>query len=117
MKRPDFLVLFSFAVLVFLGARAYGLAQSTGPGGSNAQAVHDLGQTGVGVNIGLVAEQNVYTQHYAFFDKDPNGNNTGSTHVFNIDYTGDGNSPWIHDTWMSGIAISRGWHSRGLTAP
>jgi hypothetical protein len=108
VKRPDFLVLLSITLLALVGARAYGLSQSTGPGGSNAQAVHDLGQIGTGVNIGLVAQRSVYTQHYAFFDKDPDGNNTGSTHAFNIDYTGDGNSPWIHDTWMSGIAISRG---------
>jgi hypothetical protein len=108
VNRPFILCLLCAAVIAVVAARAYGLAESTGQGGSNAQAVHDLGQIGTGVNIGLVAEENVYTQHYAFFDKDPNGDNTGSTHVFNIDYTGDGNSPWIHDTWMSGIAISRG---------
>ena len=34
--------------------QAYGLEESTGPGGSNAAAVHQLGETGEGVNVGLI---------------------------------------------------------------
>ncbi len=88
--------------------RAYGLAESTGPDGSNAQAVHELGQTGADVKIGLVAGRNVYTNHEAFFDKDTNGVPTGTTHAFNYDFSGDGTQPAVHDTWMAGIAVSRG---------
>jgi hypothetical protein len=91
-----------------VGAKAYGLAESTDPGGSNAQAVHDLGQIGDGIKIGLIASRNVYADHEAFFDKDPCGAPTGSTHAFNYDFTGNGIEPFDHDTWMAGIAASRG---------
>lgn len=88
--------------------KACALAESTAQGGSNAQAVHALGQTGENINIGLIAGRNVLTTHEAFYDKDVNGNPTGSTHVFNYDFSGDGIAPVNHDTWMAGIAVSRG---------
>jgi hypothetical protein len=88
--------------------RAFGLEESTGSGGSNAIAVHQLGQTGQDVNIGLIAATSVLTTHEAFYDKDSNGSPIGSTHAFNYDFSGDGNSPSSHDTRMAGIAVSRG---------
>jgi hypothetical protein len=88
--------------------KAYALAESTAQGGSNAQAVHALGQIGENINIGLIAGRNALTTHEAFFDKDVNGNPTGSTHTFNYDFSGSGIAPVNHDTWMAGIAISRG---------
>jgi hypothetical protein len=96
-----------------LALRAFGLAESTGPGGSNAIAVHQLGQTGQDVNIGFIAAYSVLTTHEAFYDKDSNGNPVGSTHAFNYDFSGDGNSPYWHDTRMAGIVVSRG----GITHP
>ena len=41
-------------LLVFFCGSVYGLAGSTAASGSNAQAVHDRGITGSGVNIGVV---------------------------------------------------------------
>ena len=82
--------------------RAYGLEESTGPGGSNSAAVHQLGDTGEGVNVGLILTGNVQTTHEAF--KDANNN----THAFNYDFSGSG--IWIipHDTQLAGIISSRG---------
>ncbi|MGA2093247.1 MAG: S8/S53 family peptidase [Sedimentisphaerales bacterium] len=88
--------------------RVFGLEESTGSGGSNAIAVHQLGQTGQDVNIGLILYRNVQTTHEAFFDKDSNGNPVGSTHAFNLDFSGDGNSAFWHDTQLAGIIASRG---------
>ena len=85
-----------------LTQKAYGLEESTGPGGSNSAAVHQLGETGEGVNVGLILYRNVLTTHEAF--KDANG----VTHAFNYDFTGDGNSIYAHDTQLAGIIASRG---------
>jgi hypothetical protein len=85
-----------------LTQKAYGLEESTGPGGSNSAAVHQLGETGAGVNVGLILFGNVRTTHEAF--KDTNG----VTHAFNYDFTGDGNSIISHDTQLAGIISSRG---------
>ena len=38
-----------FLFCVFISAITFGLSESTGPGGSNVQAVHDLGYKGEGV--------------------------------------------------------------------
>ena len=51
--------------------KAYGLAESTGPDGSNAQGVHALGETGKGVNVSIISARNTRVTHEAF--KDPNG--------------------------------------------
>ncbi len=92
-----------------LVSQVYGLAESTASGGSNAQAVHQLGETGDNVNVGLIgANKNIYAGHEAFFDKDVNGNPIGLPHAFNHDMTSDGNVPLDHDTWMAGIIASRG---------
>jgi hypothetical protein len=88
--------------------RAYALAESTAQGGSNAQAVHQLGETGENVNVGLIAARNVLTTHEAFYDKDANGSPIGLTHAFNYDFSGGGIVPVSHDTWMAGIVASRG---------
>jgi hypothetical protein len=85
--------------------KACGLAGSTGPDGSNAQAVHALGETGKGVNVGVVSASNTRITHEAF--KDPNG----VSHAFAYDFTTvDGNDIGIswHDTFMAGIVASRG---------
>jgi hypothetical protein len=88
--------------------KVYALAGSTAQGGSNAQAVHKLGETGEDVNVGLIAARNALTTHEAFYDKDANGSPIGSTHAFNYDFSGDGIAPADHDTWMAGIVESRG---------
>jgi len=88
--------------------KTYALAESTAEGGSNAQAVHKLGETGEGVNVGLIAARNVLTTHEAFYDKDANGSPTGLTNAFNYDFSRDGIMPVDHDTWMAGIVASRG---------
>ncbi|MBN2019493.1 MAG: S8 family serine peptidase [Sedimentisphaerales bacterium] len=80
----------------------YALKESTGPGGSNAIAVHNLGQTGQDVNIGVILSRSVRTTHEAF--KDANG----VSHAFNLDFTGDGNSIFWHDTQLVGPISSRG---------
>jgi hypothetical protein len=82
--------------------KAHGLAESTGPDGSNAQAVHALGETGEGVNVGLISARNARITHEAF--NDPNG----VSHAFNYDFTGDGIEIHWHDTRMAGIVASRG---------
>jgi len=88
--------------------KAYALAESTAQGGSNAQAVHELGETGEDVNVGLIAARNILTTHEAFYDKDANGSPIGSTHAFNYDFSSSGIAPVNHDTWMAGIVASRG---------
>jgi len=82
--------------------KVYGLAGSTGPDGSNAQGVHGLGETGEGVNVGVVSLRNTRITHEAF--KDPNG----VSHAFSYDFTGDGIAITDHDTYMAGIVASRG---------
>lgn len=90
---------------------AYGLAESTGSDGSNAQAVHTLGETGEGINVGFISGRNIRTTHEAFYDKDPNGNPIGTTHAFNYDYSGAGTSSSSHDTSVAGIVAGRGGFS------
>ena len=82
--------------------KAYGLEESTGPGGSNSAALHQLGVTGEGVNVGLILAGNVRTTHEAF--KDANNN----THAFNYDFSGSGIGIVAHDTQLAGIISSRG---------
>ena len=83
----------------------YALQGSTAEGGSNAQAVHQLGITGEGVKIGLITAKNVQADHLAFLD--PNG----QTDVYNHDYTGDGFAYDFHDTPFAGIIKSRGTYN------
>ncbi len=80
---------------------------STAENGSNAQAVHQLGYTGRGINVGLVSSRNVRSTHEAF-------NDSNGVHVFNFDYSGSGvnytgGGVPGHDTWVAGIVASRGW--------
>ena len=88
--------------VLLVSTAVFGLDQSTGAGGSNAQALHALGVTGQGVNIGLIAAGNPRSTHDAF--KDANG----VSHVFVYDATGSGIDVENHDTWVAGIAVSRG---------
>jgi hypothetical protein len=87
---------------VFFGARAYGLAESTGPNGSNAQAVHALGETGTGINVGFISQGNTRITHEAFADP------CGVSHAFNYDFGSDGIDITNHETWMGGVLASRG---------
>jgi hypothetical protein len=91
------------ALCFVLTSRAYGLAESTGPGGSNSIAVHELGETGAGVNVGLILSRNVLITHEAFKD------GSGVSHAFNYDFTDScGISIIAHDTQLAGIVASRG---------
>ncbi len=90
------------ALCFVLTQKAYGLKESTGPGGSNSIAVHQLGETGEGVNVGLILAGNVRTTHEAFKDADNN------THAFNYDFSGSGVGIVAHDTQLAGIIASRG---------
>jgi hypothetical protein len=85
-----------------LTQEVYGLAESTGPSGSDSIAVHQLGITGKGVNIGFISAGSVLTTHEAF--KDANG----VIHAFNYDFSGDGISIIAHDTQLAGIIASNG---------
>jgi hypothetical protein len=83
--------------------KAYALAESTAQDGSNAQAVHALGEIGEDVNVGLISTKNTRTTHEAF--KDANG----VSHAFHYDFTGeDLYEPDSHDTWVAGVVASRG---------
>ncbi len=104
---------FAIAILAFCPglstSTVLGLNGSTGPDGSNAQAVQDLGYYGQGVNVGLISSRNVgpldvddNSDHEAFKDL------SGDTHAFNHDYSGDGILASDHDTRMAGIIASRG---------
>jgi subtilisin family serine protease len=90
----------------------YGVV-ATGPDGSNAQAVHALGYTGAGVNVGIITVSNARVTHEAFYDKDANGLPTGSSHAFWHDATTSGSGTYYtgtngHDTWVAGVIASRG---------
>ena len=50
-----------FLCLVMPVSKVYALAESTAPGGSNAQAVHVLGEMGDGVNVGLISGANGFS--------------------------------------------------------
>jgi hypothetical protein len=71
---------------------------STGPGGSNAQAVQALGEWGAGIQIGIIGGQNVYFPHQAF-----DGNN-----IHNLAVPGLTTDPNWHDTMLAGVIISHG---------
>jgi hypothetical protein len=92
---------------LFICGNCYALQGSTAENGSNAIAVHQLGITGRGVNVGLISARNVRNTHEAF-------NDSNGVHVFNSDYSQSGvdymgGSVPGHDTWVAGIIASRGW--------
>ena len=94
--------------------KVYALAESTDSSGSNAKAVHELGYTGYGVNIGFITGGSIRDTHHAFYDKDGSGNPIGPSHVFNYDFGGSGIVFSSHDTSMAGIIASRGALSNPL---
>jgi hypothetical protein len=109
---PEHIQTFKLSVVIllvlcptFLTINAFGLTESTGPKGSNAQAVHTLGELGEGVNVGFIARQNTRITHEAFRDAN------GISHAFNYDSSGAGIVSLSHDTWMAGIVASRGGDS------
>ena len=94
-----------FAAIFFcsgLTVQVYALEESTQQEGSNAVAVHNLGETGQGVNVGVILARNVRTTHVAFLD------DSNVSHAFNYDFSGDGISISSHDTQLAGIISSRG---------
>ena len=83
-----------------LSTVAFALDQSTGPQGSNVQAVWTAGTgyTGQGVAVGLISQDHVRTTHEAF---------DGHAHWY--DATGQNTYlPSNHDTSVGGIICSRG---------
>ena len=117
MKRPlsgEYSPIILLQILCICGS-VYALQNSTAEDGSNAVAVHQLGITGKGVNVGLISARNVRDTHEAFKDKPPKNPNT--VHIFNTDYSGSdvnyaGGMVPGHDTWVAGIIASRGWTGR-----
>jgi hypothetical protein len=97
-------------VTVFFGQfGAFGQI-SLGPDGSNVDALHSIGLTGAGVNVGLISARNVRADHQAFYVSATNS----SSRVQNFDYSGSGvnysgGTYPGHDTWVGGIVASRGW--------
>ncbi|MCE5340095.1 MAG: S8 family serine peptidase [Planctomycetaceae bacterium] len=107
-KRYCLIISLFFAV--FLGNfNAFGQI-SLGQNGSNVEALHSLGITGSGVNVGMLSSRNVRDDHQAFY-KSPTNHNS---RVTNRDYSGSGvnylgGTYPGHDTWVAGIVASRGW--------
>ncbi|OHB51210.1 MAG: hypothetical protein A2Y10_08810 [Planctomycetes bacterium GWF2_41_51] len=94
-------------LLAMLYSNIYALQGSIAENGSNTQALHAIGITGLGVNVGLISARNVRNTHQTFID-------ISGSHVFNYDYTGDGVNYSLgpiagHDTWVAGIIAGRGW--------
>lgn len=100
----------SCAVLLVacLSVFAFGLSESTGPGGSNVKAVHERGFTGQGIHIGFISIDNILDSHEAFFEKDAEGLPNGPPHVFIHDILGEGTRISNHDTNLAGIIVSNG---------
>ena len=90
-------------VLLTSSKMSMSLEEAIGPDGSNARAVHErYGETGEGINIALISARNARITHEAFKDTG------GVSHAFWYDFTGVGVASDNHDTWMAGIAVSRG---------
>ncbi len=82
----------------FASALVFGLSESTGPAGSNAQDVHALGYEGQGVHVGLISQDHARYTHEAF---------DGHAHWYNATDENDYLSS-NHDTAVGGIICSRG---------
>jgi hypothetical protein len=95
-------------ILLAAASSAWALAESAGPAGSNALALHETGLRGRGVTIGVLSAGNARSSHEAFFEKGPDGEPIGTSAVENLDFTGAGIEVTNHDTWIAGIAASRG---------
>jgi hypothetical protein len=79
---------------------AFALAESTGPNGTNSQAVRALGERGAGVDVGLISLYNALATHETF------ENLSGQSQVINYDFTGFGVHPDNHDTALAGIIVA-----------
>jgi len=96
-------------MLPALGGSVRALSHSTGPAGSNVQAVHAIGYTGQGVKIGFLSVDNVYADHPAFLEKDDAGTPIpGTSRVIIVNPPGVNVVLSSHDTQMAGILISSG---------
>jgi len=90
------------AFCYMLTQEAYGLEESTGPGGSNCAAVHQLGETGEGVNVGLILAGNVRATHEASRAL------TALRMLLIMTLAAMVFSIIAHDTQLAGIVASRG---------
>lgn len=96
-ERREFSVA-ALCLCALLTAPLSALQESTGPNGSNVQAVHNLGYTGQGVAVGLISQDHARYTHEAF---------DGHAHWY--DATDQNNYvPSNHDTSVGGIICSRG---------
>ncbi|MEN8126889.1 MAG: S8 family serine peptidase [Planctomycetota bacterium] len=77
---------------------SFALQESTGPNGSNVQAVHAEGFTGQGVSVGLISQDHSLVAHEAF---------DGHAYYYNATDQSD-YIPSDHDTSVGGIICSRG---------
>lgn len=108
MLNRWFYIIFICAALLLLGKNvfintAFAIAESTDTQGSNAIAVHQLGEYADNVNVGMISLYNVRTTHLAFRDS------ASVSHVFNHDFIGGGfDFSNYHETWLAGILASRG---------
>ena len=98
MGRGFFKIIMCMATVACLCSEAFGLAESTGPGGSNAQAIRLVCQNGDGIKVGILGGQNVLISHEAF---------SGIT-VVNHAAAGLIVSVGWHDTIAAGIIGSNG---------
>lgn len=105
MPKALTIILFIIQILCFNTAVVFGIV-ATGPNGSNAQAVHALGNIGTGVNVGLISASNTRVTHEAFRDSNE------ISHAFWNNATDDSAGYYTgssgHDTWVAGIIASRG---------
>jgi hypothetical protein len=97
-------------ITAFFGSTGVFGQTSLGPDGSNVDALHSIGLTGTGVNVGLLSARNVSPDHQAFYKSAADHNSRVVNSDFSdsgVNYTG-GTYPG-HDTWVAGIIASRGW--------
>lgn len=81
---------------------ALGLSESTGPNGSNVQAIPDPNIKGQDVDIALLSQGNALETHEAFQRQD------APDSVIVYDFSGAGLTRIAHDTNMAGILVSGG---------
>ena len=95
--------LFTVALILpgLVATSVYGLAESTGPEGSNARALYNLDKTGDGIEVGILGLHYVEPNHTAF----------ENIAIENITQEGFDNVTieYWHDTIMAGIIASGGW--------
>ncbi len=89
-------------ILCILCGHTFGLDESAGSAGINAQIVHEQNITGKGIHIALISSGNVLATHEAFLLSGGGGS------VTNYDFSDKGLLPNSHDTQVAGIIVSQG---------